>query len=111
MTPEADRTTVYEQIARPIRQRIVSGDLAEGDPVPSLAEIQREWGVSVMTARRAIGVLLDEGRVQVRPGLRTVVASARTVPASSEVAAELHITPGDPVRVQATEESVTYSRI
>jgi len=68
-------TRRYEQIADDIRSRIASSQLAPGDPVPSARAITREWGVAVATATRALASLRDEGLVQARPGVGTVVAS------------------------------------
>ncbi|MFC5825662.1 GntR family transcriptional regulator [Nonomuraea insulae] len=54
-------THIYLQIAAILKQR-VSG-LSSGDPVPSEADIQYEFGVARTTARRAIRVLREEGLV------------------------------------------------
>src|SRR5262245_30054739 len=65
----------YAGIADAIRTRIISGQLAPGDAIPSARAITREWGVAVATATRALAELRDEGLVNARPGVGTVVAA------------------------------------
>ncbi|MFC7588839.1 winged helix-turn-helix domain-containing protein [Nonomuraea antimicrobica] len=54
-------THIYLQIADILRHRLAG--LSSGDPVPSEADIQYEFGVARTTARRAIHVLREEGLV------------------------------------------------
>lgn len=54
-------THVYIQIANILRERLKG--LSPGDPVPSEADIQYEFGVARTTARRAIRVLREEGLI------------------------------------------------
>ena len=68
----------YERIADELRRRIVSGQLAPGQLIPSARAITREWGVAAATAMRALAVLRDEGLVSARPGVGTVVATRPT---------------------------------
>ncbi len=65
----------YLQIAAIIRQRIESGDLAPGKPVPSVAQIVGEFGVARTTAQKALWVLRDEGLVRTVKGWGTFVRS------------------------------------
>ncbi|MFC8128779.1 TetR/AcrR family transcriptional regulator C-terminal domain-containing protein [Streptomyces sp. NPDC057302] len=64
----------YLRIARDIRLRIDSGDLAPGDRVPSTRRITEEWGVAMATATKALAALKQEGLVRAVPGVGTVVA-------------------------------------
>lgn len=68
-------TTTYERIADEIRARIRSGELAEGDRVPSTRRIVAEHGVAMATASRALDALRRDGLVEVRRGVGTVVAA------------------------------------
>jgi GntR family transcriptional regulator len=52
---------LYFQIQRQLREKIKSGALAEGDPLPGEAEIARLFGVSRMTSRQALQGLTSEG--------------------------------------------------
>ncbi len=63
----------YLQVAAALRDRIRSGDLPPGARVPSITYLMQEYGIARNTARRAIGVLADEGLVTVRQGWGTFV--------------------------------------
>lgn len=62
------------RIAAALRARIVSGELAAGERVPSTRELTREWGVAMATATKALAVLRQEGMVRPIAGVGTVVA-------------------------------------
>ncbi|MFJ4775762.1 TetR/AcrR family transcriptional regulator C-terminal domain-containing protein [Streptomyces sp. NPDC088762] len=64
----------YLRIAADIRRRILAGELAPGDPVPSTRRICRDWGVALATATKALTTLRSEGLVITRPRAATVVA-------------------------------------
>jgi GntR family transcriptional regulator len=66
-------------VASHFRKRIQDGDLAPGDPLPSVAEIRQQFEVSAKTVSRALGVLKNEGLVTARGALGTVVAEPQTV--------------------------------
>jgi DNA-binding GntR family transcriptional regulator len=61
----------YREIARQIRERIESGELADGDPLPSINRIRQETGVAVNTVRHAIALLVAEGWAQTVQGRAT----------------------------------------
>ena len=68
MAPRAQRTAPpYVQIADHYRERITSGDLVDGDRLPTVAELSREWGVATATASKAITQLRTEGLVRTSP--------------------------------------------
>ncbi|SCF78912.1 TetR/AcrR family transcriptional regulator C-terminal domain-containing protein [Streptomyces sp. Ncost-T10-10d] len=67
----------YLGIAGEIRRRIVSGELAPGDRVPSTRAIVLQWGVAMATATKALSVLRGEGLVRAVPGVGTVVVERR----------------------------------
>jgi GntR family transcriptional regulator len=62
------KTPLYLQIAAILRERINSGQIARGRPVPSEPQLVGEFGVSRLTARKAVRVLADEGLVEVVQG-------------------------------------------
>ncbi|GAA3068188.1 TetR/AcrR family transcriptional regulator C-terminal domain-containing protein [Pseudonocardia yunnanensis] len=66
----------YQRIATAIRERIRAGELRPGDRVPSTRAIVQEWGVAMVTAAKALGVLQQEGLVEARPGMGTVVRAS-----------------------------------
>jgi len=65
---------VYQQLCQILRDRIASGELEVGRPIPSLVTLQQQYGV----ARRGglsrggglsrLAVLVDEGLVRIVPG-------------------------------------------
>lgn len=64
----------YEQVKAWIRGHIASGRWRPGDPVPSEAALMGKFGVSRMTANRALRELAAEGLVQRVQGSGTTVA-------------------------------------
>ncbi|GGL03563.1 GntR family transcriptional regulator [Sphaerisporangium melleum] len=63
----------YARIVREIRRRITTGELRAGDRVPSTRQITQEWGVAMATATKVLATLRQEGLVQPKPGVGTVV--------------------------------------
>ena len=69
----AGTPTASARIVAALRERIVSGELAAGDRVPSTREIARRWGVAMATATKVLTALQAEGLVRPVPGVGTVV--------------------------------------
>lgn len=59
---------IYLQIAAILRDRVTSGQIAPGRPLPSERTLVQEFGVSPLTARKAVRVLVAEGLVEVVQG-------------------------------------------
>ncbi|SBT69303.1 GntR family transcriptional regulator [Micromonospora sediminicola] len=53
----------YQRIATAIRDKIVSGELAGGEQLPTELELAEQWGVARQTVRNGIAVLVSEGLV------------------------------------------------
>jgi len=66
---------LYLQLASAIRQRIQSGRLPAGSTVPSLSELQVEFGVARVTVRQAMDRLEREGLISRQKGRGTFVTS------------------------------------
>jgi DNA-binding GntR family transcriptional regulator len=90
---------VYLQIARAIRDRIISGELPVGAQIPSGNQMKQEWGVNRLTGAQAVEELRKAGLVVTRPGVGTFVAA---MPVLQVVA----LRPGDRViaRMPSEEE-------
>jgi DNA-binding GntR family transcriptional regulator len=73
MTNDERAAPPYLQIAGAIREKIVSGELKDGDRVPSARQIMREWGVALATANKVHSALRADGLVRAVPGVGTVV--------------------------------------
>ncbi len=74
MTVSRDsRSPLYSQIRREIEQDILDKKLLSGDRLPSEDELAARFGVSRMTARRAIEQLVSRGRLRRIQGQGTFV--------------------------------------
>jgi GntR family transcriptional regulator len=71
-------TPVYLQLAAILRERIRSGELEVGRPLPSYLTLTQEHGVARGTAAKAVGVLVAEKLVRIVPGKGAYVISKRT---------------------------------
>ena len=69
-----DGEPAYRKIQNAIRQRIDSGRLKPGDPIPSERDLAKNHQVSLMTARHAVLELAHDGVVERRRGAGTFVA-------------------------------------
>ena len=71
-----DRTLyepAYAQLVRILRRQIAAGVFRPGDRLPSEAQLCERYGVSPMTVRRAINILVDQGVVIAEQGRGTFV--------------------------------------
>jgi len=58
----------YLQIARRMRQQIIDGELAVGEPLPSQRLMQAEHGIGRTTYGKAVAELRRQGLVTIRRG-------------------------------------------
>src|SRR6478736_4004297 len=79
----------YEQVNALIRQHIASGTWKAGDPVPSESAIIERFGISRMTANRALRELAAEGLVTRVQGSGTRVAELHRI-SSQLVIRDIH---------------------
>lgn len=63
----------YAQLASIVRRQIQSGTFRPGDQLPSEAQLCQRYGVSPMTVRRSINLLVDQGIVSTAQGRGTFV--------------------------------------
>jgi DNA-binding FadR family transcriptional regulator len=89
VAPIGDRLSVRvpktaELVASHIRRQIVTGQLQEGDALPSETALMEEFAISRPTLREAFRVLESEGLITVRRGAR---GGARVQVPSTDVAA------------------------
>jgi GntR family transcriptional regulator len=67
----------YFQLAQMLHREIMNGKLRPGDRVPSENELSEEYGLSRMTARKAISLLTEKGLVRREKGKGTFVSRPR----------------------------------
>jgi GntR family transcriptional regulator len=68
------KTPLYEQIKQQIQNQIMTGELKEGDALPSMRLLAKELNVSVITTKRAYEELEKEGYLFSAVGKGTFVA-------------------------------------
>jgi GntR family transcriptional regulator len=116
--PSAARITrdsyepAYVQLAGILRARIVAGEFKAGDRLPTESELVAAFGLSPMTVRRAIKVLLDERAVSTIPGRGTFVEAANIQAAAFDLSS-FHALLADPainVRILATRRVAASGR-
>ena len=67
-------TPIYEQIKIQIINQIMSGELNEGDIIPSIRSLALDIKISVMTVKKAYDELGEEGYIKSVQGKGTFVA-------------------------------------
>lgn len=80
---------IYEQIASQVRAAILSGELAEGDRLPSIRAMARDLRVSVITTTRAYSDLAAEGFVANVQGKGSFVLARNTELVREHIASEV----------------------
>jgi len=65
---------IYEQIAKQIRNQIISGELEEGETLPSIRNLAKELNISVITTKRAYEDLEKEGFIDTVGGKGSFVS-------------------------------------
>jgi DNA-binding GntR family transcriptional regulator len=74
-TTELDRPVpLYMQVVRQLRAQIASGELRDGDRLPSQREMMARWHISMQTASKVIGAMKTEGIAIPSVGRDTLVA-------------------------------------
>lgn len=71
---DSDQRPMYQQIVDQITSRVMAGDWAPGQALPSIRELAADSGVSVITVKRAYEELGRSGLIVTRPGKGSVVA-------------------------------------
>ena len=70
----ASGVPIYEQIVRQIKGAILSGQVSEGEALPSIRLLARDLRISVITTKRAYEELERSGFVTTVPGKGCFVA-------------------------------------
>lgn len=72
----SDKTPIYEQITRQIKDMIMSGSLKEGDALPSMRYLAKELRISMITTKRAYEELERDGYIVSYVGKGSFVKAA-----------------------------------
>ena len=71
----ASNLPIYEQIVAGVKQHILSGELHEGDLLPSIRALAKDLRISVITTKRAYEELECEGFIYTIAGKGCFVAA------------------------------------
>jgi DNA-binding GntR family transcriptional regulator len=67
------RIPYYVQVAETLRRRIMTDEYVEGALIPTVPELEDEFGVSNITIRMALDVLVQDGLLRRKRGIGTSV--------------------------------------
>jgi GntR family transcriptional regulator len=65
---------VYEQVIYAVHKAVISGQLKEGDKFPSVRQLSQDLRINPNTAHKIVTHLLNEGLLEVKPGIGTIVS-------------------------------------
>jgi GntR family transcriptional regulator len=73
MLNKHDVVPLYAQLERILREKILTGEFKDGEPIPSEAELTKTYNITRTTVRKAIGNLVQEGLLYQAHGKGTFV--------------------------------------
>lgn len=71
-------TPIYDQIYKQVKNLIISGEVKENDPLPSIRALAKDLRISVVTTKRAYDELEREGFIYTLPAKGCFVAPKNT---------------------------------
>ena len=66
--------SIYRQLVYAVQKAIISGQLLPGDRFPSVRKLSQELRINPNTAQKVVTRLVDQGLLEVKPGVGTMVA-------------------------------------
>jgi DNA-binding GntR family transcriptional regulator len=91
-TTELDRPIpLYMQVVRQLRAQIASGELREGDRLPSQRQMMARWRISMQTASKVIGAMKTEGIAVPSVGRDTLVATGAAARIAAAAQGTAHV--------------------
>src|SRR5215469_1713413 len=87
---------LYMQVVRQLRAQIASGEIAEGDVLPSQRQMMERWSISMQTASKVIGALKTEGIAVPSIGRDTIVAPGAAARIAAAAQGTAHATVSEP---------------
>jgi GntR family transcriptional regulator len=67
--------SLFEQVVYASKKAMVAGQLRPGDTFPSVRTLSKELKINPNTAAKIVAHLVNEGLLETRPGIGTVVAA------------------------------------
>lgn len=74
-----DKEPIYLQLKDMIKDMILSGDIKEGDALPSVRQVAMDYKVNPITVSKSYQILVDEELVEKRRGLGMFVQIGATL--------------------------------
>ena len=93
-------TPLYEQLMNEVERKIREGYYKPGDKIATEAEMAKEFGVSLITVRKAVSLLMEKGLVIKKQGKGTFVTkpkyarNMRNLQSFSEMCEQMGVKPG-----------------
>jgi GntR family transcriptional regulator len=66
--------SLFEQIVYAAKKAMIAGQICPGDSFPSVRTLSKELKINPNTAHKIVARLVNEGLLEIRPGIGTVVA-------------------------------------
>jgi DNA-binding transcriptional regulator YhcF (GntR family) len=81
---------ISDQVVYAVEKAIISGLLRPGDRFPSIRALSQDLRIHPNTTQKAVGLLIDQGYLEVQPGIGTTVAMSLPValPGTETIEAE-----------------------
>lgn len=70
---------LYHQLAMDLRARLESGEFGQGEAIPTEPELEKAYGVSRVTVRRAVQELVRENLLETQQGRGTFVSAPKAI--------------------------------
>lgn len=74
----ADGRPIYEQIYSAVKEKIISGEIKAGEPLPSIRALAKDLRISVITTKRAYDELERDGYIFTIAGKGSFAAEKNT---------------------------------
>ena len=101
--------SVYRQLVYAVQKAVVSGQLLPGDRFPSVRNLSQELRINPNTAQKVVRRLVDQGLLEVQPGIGTIVGeSPEATPRERSVLLEDEV---EQVVVEARRLSLTREQL
>jgi GntR family transcriptional regulator len=75
----------YQVVAADLAAKIERGELRPGDKLPSVRTLAKDYGVTSMTAQKAVHQLTADGFAKTVPGLGAFVIDSEAGPAEDDI--------------------------
>jgi GntR family transcriptional regulator len=68
---------IHEQVVYAVTRAVMTGQLRSGDTFPSVRALSQELKINPNTAHKIVATLIEQGLLDVQPGIGTVVGDGR----------------------------------